>query len=60
MNILIIILLFFASIGLVKMYEHFRKTLRYVRLKKIRNKNWNSFTGYESEQDQIDETLRRC
>ena len=100
MNILIIILLFFASIGIVKMYEHFKKTLRYVRLKKVRavvnykegktlrdavdnwnhsygailideespfevtkeelQKNWNSFTGFESEQDQVNETLRRC
>ena len=58
-NIIIIIGLVFLSIALVKGHECFKRTLRYHRLKKIRSGNWNSFTGYRSEQDQINETLDR-
>jgi hypothetical protein len=59
MNILIIIGLLLITIALVKGYECFYRALRYVRLRKIRSKDWNSFTGYRSEQDQISETLDR-
>ena len=58
-NILIIILLLFASIGIVKVSEHFFKTLRYVRLQKVRKGNWNSFAGFADEKEQIQETLDR-
>ncbi len=60
MNILIIIAVFFISLLLVKLNEKFWKTLRYVRLQKVRKGNWNSFTGFSSEQEQIEETKRRC
>jgi len=59
MNILIIILIFFATIGIVKVAEGFYRSLRYVRLQKIRGREWNSFTGFQNEQEQINETLDR-
>lgn len=37
-----------------------RRSVKALRLKRIRAKNWNSFTGYTSEEDQINETKERC
>jgi hypothetical protein len=62
MNILIIIGLLLITIALVKGYECFCRALRYVRAlkwKASRPRNWNSFTGYRSDRDQISETLDR-
>jgi hypothetical protein len=37
-----------------------KRSIKALRLKKIRAcKGWNSFTGYESEKDQVNETLDR-
>lgn len=62
MNILIIIVLLLVTIALVKCYECFKRTLRYhraLRWKATRPRAWNSFTGYQSEKDMINETLDR-
>jgi len=62
MNILIIIGLLILSIALVKGYECFVYTIRVIRARRwkaTRPRAWNSFTGYQSEQDQINETLDR-
>lgn len=62
MNILIIASLLILSIALIKMYECFVYALRVImarRWKTNRPRKWNSFTGYESEKDMIEETLDR-
>ena len=62
MNILIIIGLLILSIALVKGYECFVYTIRVVRARRwkaTRPRAWNSFTGYQSERQQINETLNR-
>ena len=62
MNILIIVSLLILSIALVKGYECFIYALRVIRARRwkaTRPRKWNSFTGYESEQEQILETLDR-
>jgi hypothetical protein len=62
MNILIIASLLILSIALIKMYECFVYALRVIRAKRWktnRPRKWNSFTGYQSEKDMIEETLDR-
>lgn len=62
MNILIIASLLILSIALIKMYECFVYALRVIRAKRWktnRPRKWNSFTGYESEKDMVEETLDR-
>lgn len=62
MNILIIASLLILSIALIKMYECFVYALRVIRARRWktnRPRKWNSFTGYESEKDMINETLDR-
>ena len=62
MNILIIIGLLLITIALVKGYECFVYTIRVVRARRwkvTRPRAWNSFTGYQSEKDMINETLDR-
>jgi len=59
-NILIIIGLLILSIALVKGYECFVYTIRVIRARRwkaTRPRAWNSFTGYQSEKDMINETL---
>ena len=61
-NILIIIGLLLITIALVKGYECFVYTIRVVRARRwkaTRPRAWNSFTGYQSEKEQISETLDR-
>jgi hypothetical protein len=61
-NILIIIVLLLITIALVKGYECFVYALRVIgarRWKTNRPRKWNSFTGYQSEKDMIEETLDR-
>jgi hypothetical protein len=36
-----------------------KRSVKAYRLKKIRACMWNSFTGYESEKDQVNKTLDR-
>lgn len=62
MNILIIIVLLLITVALVKCYECFIYALRVIRAKRWktnRPRKWNSFAGYQSEKDMIDETLDR-
>lgn len=62
MNILIIISLLILTIALVKGYECFVYALRVIRARRwkaTRPRKWNSFTGYRSEKDMINETLDR-
>lgn len=62
MNILIIASLLILSIALIKMYECFIYALRVIRARRWkanRPRKWNSFTGYRSEKDMINETLDR-
>lgn len=62
MNILIIASLLILSIALVKCYECFIYALRVIRARRwkaTRPRKWNSFTGYQSEKDMIEETLDR-
>lgn len=62
MNILIIIVLLLITVALVKCYECFIYALRVIRARRwkaTRPRKWNSFTGYQSEKDMIEETLDR-
>jgi len=54
MNIIIIILLILATRGIFAFYDDLKKVIWFDRPKK-----WNSFTGYKSERDEINETLDR-
>ncbi len=61
-NILIIASLLVFTIALVKGYECFVYTIRVVRARRwkaTRPRAWNSFIGYQSEKDMINETLER-
>lgn len=57
MNILILILLAFAARGILAFWNDMKKVV-WIEFD-TPPKKWNSFTGYDSEKDQIRETLDR-
>ena len=58
------ILLIALGLGLLlaihELWIIIKRSVKALRLKRIRAKNWNSFTGYTSEENQINETKERC